>query len=118
MKKRYYKWQDLEKDMTKLAKQIDDTQIAFKNIFPVARGGLVPSVMLSHKLDIPIVLDKKYISKYTLIVDEVVATGKTLHHLKKFNVVCIHWKPKTASFEPKFYARKTSEWIVYPWELK
>lgn len=114
MKKRYYSYQDFEKDVKKILDRVKDTY--FKNIYAVPRGGFVLGVRLSHLLSIPMITDKQHISKETLIVDDVVDTGKTLHAYKHYFIACLHWKPKTACFEPKVYCRKTSEYIVYFWE--
>ena len=65
-------------------------------------------------------------NKNVLVVDEVTDSGKSLtlinHHLKnkganEIKFATIYLKPQS-SFIPNYYQRKTSEWIVFPWELK
>lgn len=62
--------------------------------------------------------------KRLLVVDDVADTGQSLivikNHLKKkgarvVKFATIHYKIKS-NLKPDFYAKKTSSWIVYPWE--
>ena len=99
----------------------------FKNIYGLQRGGLIPAVMLSHQLGIPMV--KGDIGPDTLIVDDICDSGETLDRLVKkyqtlysfpFNLktAVLHYKPHTSCFEPTFYSEKWNKdvWLVYPWE--
>jgi len=62
--------------------------------------------------------------KRILVVDDVSDTGESLkvardHVLEKgvseAKTVTIYFKPHT-TFIPDFYATKTSDWIIFPWE--
>lgn len=64
--------------------------------------------------------------KKVLIVDEVADTGKSLklikEHLakegaKKVKIAAIYYKPWSI-IVPDYYAKETSRWIVFPWEVK
>ena len=64
--------------------------------------------------------------KKVLIVDEVVDTGKSLRlvksHLEKHGatevkIITIYYKP-WSGIVPDYYAKKTSFWIIFPWEIK
>ena len=64
--------------------------------------------------------------KKVLIVDEVADTGKSLklikEHLAKegaaeVKIATIYYKPWSIII-PDFYAKETSRWIVFPWEVK
>ena len=84
------------------------------------RGGLVPSVILSHKLNLPLV---QKISQNTLIVDDICDSGNTFVKIYKkhpnLKFVCLHFKPHTSIFNPTLYSQEVGdEWIVYPWEEK
>ena len=114
MKKRYYTYEDFEKDAKKLASILKN--IYFKNIYAMPRGGFILGVRLSHLLGIPMVPSTKYIGKDTLIVDDIVHFGTTLIKYKRYNIACLHFNSDCSSFKPRFYAHKTSEYIVYPWE--
>jgi hypoxanthine phosphoribosyltransferase len=67
------------------------------------------------------VLDKK-----VLVVDEVADTGKSLEiikrHLEKegsteVRIATVYYKPWSI-ITPDYYAKETSRWIVFPWEVK
>jgi hypoxanthine phosphoribosyltransferase len=64
--------------------------------------------------------------KRILIVDEVADTGKSLRlvreHIieqgsKELKIVTVYYKPWSA-VKPDYYAKETSDWIVFPWEIK
>ena len=114
MKKRYYSYSDFEKDVKKLHSELKHR--SFKNIYAMPRGGYMLGVRLSHLLGIPMVDRPRCIGKDTLIVDDIVDSGKTLNTYRHYSIVVLHYKPKTACFEPRFYAHTTSEYIVYAWE--
>ena len=47
----------------------------YKNIYGIPRGGLIPSVLISHKFNIPISL---VIESNTLIIDDICDSGETM----------------------------------------
>lgn len=64
--------------------------------------------------------------KRILIVDEVADTGKSLQlvreHIveqgaKELRIVTVYYKP-WSFVKPDYYAKETSDWIVFPWEIK
>ena len=64
--------------------------------------------------------------KKILIVDEVADTGKSLKMVKKHIVqegareartVTVYYKPWSI-VRPDYFAKETSDWIVFPWEIK
>lgn len=119
IKKRYVSWEEVDELVNILYENIIESGILFDSINGLARGGLTPAVMLSHKLDIP------YDSfGNTLVVDDICDSGETLHSLTQSEYpICIavlHYKPHTSMIEPGFYACKfeSDDWIVYPWEEK
>jgi hypoxanthine phosphoribosyltransferase len=65
-------------------------------------------------------------NKKVLIVDDVADTGKSLAlvnaHLKKkgasdVKIATIYYKPWSIVI-PDYFGRKTSHWIIFPWERK
>lgn len=121
-KKVYYSWGNLEKDIGILTKRIKAISFNFKNIYGVPRGGLIPAVMLSHQLDLPLITERQLISKDTLIVDDISDTGKTLQKLlkgKKYKGIATLHKRITTNLDPDFYVNTINdEWIVYPFETE
>jgi hypoxanthine phosphoribosyltransferase len=120
MEKIYLSWDDIKTAVESLAYQIKKSNIEISAIKGLQRGGLIPAVMLSHLLDIPMT-ENKIIGSNVLVVDDICDTGETLLYYKqtKNPTVTIHHK-QTAIVEPNFYYSLTPQdkWLVYPWERK
>lgn len=92
------------------------------SIFGMPRGGLIPAVIMSHKLNIPLIVDENLITEKTLIVDDICDSGETFTKMSqkypKNYSACLHLKPHTSNFIPDFWAESwdSDDWIVYPWE--
>lgn len=99
----YYSWQDVEHMCVSLARQIRVRGISVDAILAVARGGLVPAMMLSHVLrvrDFDIIKASSYSdshekralsvemprglidSRTYLVVDDIIDTGATMAYIK------------------------------------
>lgn len=116
-----YSWKSLQKDCELLAKKIKPIKFNFKNIYGVPRGGLVIAVILSHLLDLPVILDKKQITKNTLIVDDINDTGNTLTRLlkgKKHGAILTLYTTPVSKIFSDYTARikDDKDWIVFPFE--
>ena len=132
MNKHYIDWNEINDLVFRLFHKIITNSSLFndleiENIYGLPRGGLIPAVMLSHQLGIP--MAKGDIGPDTLIVDDICDSGETLDKLVKkyqtlysfpFNLktAVLHYKPHTSCFEPTFYSEKWNKdvWLVYPWE--
>ena len=120
MEKFYVTWDEIEELVDLLCLQIVRSGYQITDIYGLQRGGLIPAVMLSHKLGIPMTINS--ISKTTLIVDDICDSGETFRELFKIHpkskFACLHFKPHTSHFHPDFSANKffSDAWIVYPWE--
>jgi hypoxanthine phosphoribosyltransferase len=120
MEKFYVTWDEIEELVELLCLQIVKSGYQIEHIYGLQRGGLIPAVMLSHKLGIPMTINS--ISKTTLIVDDICDSGETFRELFKIHpkskFACLHFKPHTSHFHPDFSANKffSDAWIVYPWE--
>jgi hypoxanthine phosphoribosyltransferase len=120
MEKFYVTWNETEELVELLCLQIAKSGYQITDIYGLQRGGLIPAVMLSHKLGIPMTINS--ISKTTLIVDDICDSGETFKELFKIHpkskFACLHFKPHTSHFNPDFLANKffSDAWIVYPWE--
>jgi hypoxanthine phosphoribosyltransferase len=124
MIKRFIQWRDIDDAIERLAINITNSNIEISAIGGLPRGGLIPAVILSHKMNIPFVSQAniKQINGNILVVDDICDSGKTLKRFKfEDNVytATIHYKT-TAEYEPHFWWRiaPLNEWIVYPWENK
>ena len=111
----YLSWDDITILVEDLCNTISQSGAQIKSVTGIQRGGLIPAVMISHKLNIPFV---SRINKDTLVVDDICDTGETLKNSIGMYTATLHYKP-TAIFTPDFYAKETGpEWLVYPWERK
>ena len=138
-------WNDFEDDCINLSKKIKDIKI--DKIIAISRGGLVASRILSDLLTVKIShisissyknlqQDKEPLisdvpqgnlkGKILLIVDDVSDSGKTLKraikYFKDLNVQKVYTatayiKPHTIQI-PDFWIKKTTSWIIFPYEIK
>ena len=127
MEYRYIGWRSVASGVDKICEWLQDTVDERYSVYGVPRGGLVPAVMISHKLNLPMISQLTKKSKRVIVVDEVVDSGKTIKGiLERRNkthpemltiVVALHKKP-WAEVRVDFYAWETEDWIVYPWEMR
>ncbi len=112
----YLSWDDIGTLVNQLCECIDKSDIEITSVTGLQRGGLIPAVMVSHKLNVPYVYS---IHPTTLVIDDICDTGETLNFiLGGIPTAVLHYKP-TAKHTPTFYAQEVGdEWIVYPWERK
>lgn len=125
--KTFISWSEIDKLLDDIQRQIKESGEKFEMIAGVTRGGLVPAVMLSHRLDLPMMAITTEdailpisLAKKTLIVDEIYDTGKTIKGLKQVNpmtqfAVLYH---NVGLDQLEFYGKKTrlDNWLVFPWE--
>lgn len=124
-KKTYLSWKDIEEGVESLAISIKNSDIKITAIVGMTRGGLVPAVMLSHKLGIPFLAVSNHqdtAGGNYLVVDDICDSGETLKQFKNkvgWKIATLHRK-LAASTQPHFCWRIVDEhdWIVYPWEDK
>jgi len=127
MEKYYVDWDELEVVVNRLCHLIKKSNYKFENVYGLQRGGLIPAVMVSHELEIPMV--KGDIGPDTLIIDDICDSGETLKNfVNKYQTLysfpfnlktsVLHYKPHTSCFQPTLYAEEWNydDWLVYPWE--
>jgi len=111
----YLSWDDIEQAVNELCEWIDRSELLITSVTGMERGGLIPAVMISHKLNLPYVYSTH---PTTLVIDDICDTGDTLNMLQTPLTAVLHYKP-TAKHKPTFYAKEVGdEWLVYPWERK
>ena len=145
MKKLIYTWEQQIDDTNLICEKIEADEFKPDVIVGISRGGLIPGVMISHKLNIPFkpvhastrdfphwenYLPKSNDSK-VLIVDDICDSGETFERLSNYikdniNHECdvrfsALWWNNECDFEPHYYTRdlaKDSEpvWIFFPHE--
>ena len=145
MKKLWYKWKEMRRDVNSLCRDILLDKFDPDCIVGLSRGGLTPGVMMSHWMNKPFKPVKAslrdfpdcedYLPKKTdervLIVDDICDSGETFERIsthlnqRKVNGVDVRfavlWWNNECSFEPHYYVQecaKDSEqiWIHFAWE--
>ena len=145
MKKLWYDWKEMRRDVNSLCRQIMLDKFDPDVIVGLSRGGLTPGVMMSHWMKKPFKPIKAalrdfpewedYLPKKTdervLIVDDVCDSGETFERISEYiskrknNGVDVRfatlWWNNECDFEPHYYVQecaKDSEniWINFAWE--
>ena len=108
-------WWDMQDLIKDLAKKIPFEVPLADSIYGIPRGGLIPAVILSHRLQMPLV---ETIGRNTLVIDDMSDSGATLSKMPgQFTAVLFH-KPHTSCFTPNVWSKlhEGDEWLVFPWE--
>lgn len=117
-------WLDIEKAVVKMAKEYKKRKYKCTHIYGIPRGGMLLAVMLSHKLELPMLDfmndgDLEETPDKVLLIDDITTTGETLGVYKEQGdiVFTMHRHAQT-TVEPDFYVHKmkTSS-VEYPWEI-
>ncbi len=147
MNRHFYSWQDLSTDIKIIVKQISLSGWYPDFIVGVKRGGLIPASVLSHYMNLPLLvtscqvkngknvvdlveLNKDLKGKRLLVVDDICDEGKTLEKLSEemsklgltdFKACTIFYNTRQ-NFVVEFWAKKIdrvrdSSWVVFPWEV-
>ena len=86
-------WWDMQDLIKDLAKKIPFEVPLADSIYGIPRGGLIPAVILSHRLQMPLV---ETIGRNTLVIDDMSDSGATLSKMPgQFTAVLFH-KPHTS----------------------
>lgn len=108
--------------MDQLVEMIKNSEIfpKLKCVFGIPNGGLPISVHLSHYLKVEHITALNIVgcANFTLIVDDIAHTGKTLESYKRvgFKYFATLYYREESSIKPDFYVKTAKKWIVFPWE--
>ena len=145
MKKLWYDWKEMRRDVNTLCREIVLDKFDPNVIVGLSRGGLTPGVMMSHWMKKPFKTIKaslrdfpeweNYLPRKTddrvLIVDDICDSGETFSRIRehinerKENGVDVRfavlWWNNECNFEPHYYVNEmakdsTNTWIMFPWE--
>ena len=124
MDRRYLNWNDIDRAINRIIASINSSEIKINAVGGLPRGGLIPAVILSHRLGIPFVSQAQIQTTIgnILIVDDICDSGKTLKRFKfeeNIYTATLHWK-QSSEYQPNYFweIAYENEWIVYPWENK
>ena len=127
MRKKVITWSDIDNLISDLALDIRIADYPIQNIYGVSRGGLIPAVLLSHKLSIPL---SNNVQENTLIVDDIVNKNNLLEKtLNDSNYYLIHndniytaslIKREKSLFDPTFVGLDVdyNDWVIFPWDYE
>tara|TARA_R110002167_G_C12544141_1_gene640299 strand:- start:109 stop:672 length:564 start_codon:yes stop_codon:yes gene_type:complete len=110
-------WDDVDKAVNTLCNKIKHDQPNIDSVHGIPRGGLIPAVLISHKLGLPYV---GAVGPNTLVVDDICDSGVTLDKGPGVYTAVLHYKPHTSCFKPTIWSEihEGDEWLIYPWETK
>ncbi len=119
--KKYITYQDIEQFIQDLISYLDEHKIKPTGVYGIPRGGLFFALLLSYRLDIPMLLAP---TEGCVVIDDIADTGKTLAHFTKnetqFNkyfIATMFYNRNVSVVEPDFYWKeKLSDWICFPYE--
>lgn len=111
----FVEWDEINMLVSNIADDIIGSYPNIDSVLGIPRGGLIPAVLLSHKLDIPLV---SVASPNTLILDDICDSGKTLEDTPGVYTATLLHKPHTSTFTPNIIGMEIlhDSWIVFPWE--
>jgi len=99
----------------------------FKSVYGPPRGGRVVAVRLSHLLGIQYIEATDDITPDTLIVDDIVDSGKTVRRIlgrllgdpDKYSIVCLFLNKEESDFTPRFSVYEKKQLLIqFPWETE
>ena len=111
----YLTWEEVDDLVNILKQKVLDELPEIGSVMGIARGGLIPAVMLSHKLGVPYT---NLVDPNTLVVDDICDSGVTIKEAPGSYTATLHYK-SSAIVKPSVYASlllNESQWLVYPWE--
>lgn len=113
----FLSWDDVNELVDILCDKIPTELPNIDSVCGLARGGLIPAVIVSHKLGLSY---SNTIGPNTLVIDDICDSGETLKNGIGVYTAVLHHKPKTSCFTPNIFSKEHngSEWIIYPWEKK
>lgn len=147
MTRLYYSWSELAPDIKSIISQINYSSWFPDFIVGIKRGGLVPATILSHYLNLPMLVvscqirdgkssvdlvevDQRLKNRKVLLVDDICDEGKTLfkiiNEFKEIGITdcktCTLFFNIRQNFNVDFKAKKIdrfedNSWIVFPWEI-
>ena len=122
-RKVFVKWKDVEKYIDELCLELERRNFRPTGVFGIPRGGLIFAVMLSHRLNIPMLASPM---GNCIVVDDIADSGRSLVHYRQNDTMFLDTLFITTMYysdrsmvKPDFYSKtkkSQGDWIVFPWE--
>lgn len=120
IEKCYVTWDDVETFVNVFVDKMKMEGKKFTGVYGLPRGGLVLAVMVSHKLNIPMLLAP---ADGCLIIDDIADSGKSLYHFtendtqfNKYYLATMYYHKRSIVTPDYTHFDKEDKWIVFPWE--
>jgi len=122
----FMSWKWVDDQIEELAERLKDKKLRY--ISGIPRGGLIPAIMLSHKLGVTYIPfdeakkfgrhDLRFKNEDILLVDDICDSGVTMKdYAPRFltATLCLRYISETI---PEYYGEKIEDdrWLVFPWE--
>jgi hypoxanthine phosphoribosyltransferase len=115
-------WEDVDKavrDFAALYRQVPFSHQA-EAIYGEPRGGLIPAIILSHHLNLPLVKERPTSGVY-LWVDDIVDSGETIEiAIATEKAISIKWaicqKARSRVMINYGIFVNDDRWVIFPWE--
>lgn len=118
--KKYVTWHDVDRFVYNVTYEYPN----ITGVYGLPRGGLTLAVMISHRLDVPMLASP---CKGCLIVDDICDSGESLLHFvnnssdpdasNDYIIATMYYKENKLNIVPDYYQyEKGDKWIVFPWE--
>ena len=114
MNKKILSWDEFYSLGVSLAGAIKKLGRRYNDIYAIPRGGVPLGVLLSEQLKLKMV--NKPIGSFTLIVDDICDSGRTLSGYQDYDKAVLFHKIR-ASVKPIYIGQTTDKWIEFPWEI-
>ncbi len=120
-KKLYYKWENFEWAIHEIKLEIEDSAFKPQCIIGISRGGSVPAVSLSYKLDVPVFhydpkrdllsnLPVNFAKDKILFVDDINDTGFTIKSIREQVIKTLH--PEINVIDDKIFSLDNIKFAV------
>lgn len=113
-------WKEIENYIDKVIEDLNNKGIKPSGVYGIPRGGLIFAVLLSYKMDIPL-LNAPF--NGCVVIDDIADSGRTLLHytkndtqFNKYYITTMYYHNRSL-VQPDFYLyEKKDKRIVYPYE--
>ena len=133
----YYGETSMRSHLGRMIKDIKESGKQYDKVVGIARGGVIPAVILSHHLGIPfyclewskervVIFDASLdLNENTLLVDDIVDTGKTMMEIVaaygQMDTAALIYNSDQTAFKPTYAGwtidrRFIPNWIDFWWE--
>lgn len=120
-------WKDVNEFVDTVYSHIKYSGSTVSGVYGIPRGGLVLAVMLSHKLNVPLLAAP---ADNCIIVDDICDSGETISHYisnssnsvssKNYHIItlCVRKNSRYISDITSWRPIDAEVWVQFPWEVK